>query len=168
MTLSMYQAAVPVTARALQNLSAVLGKGAEHAKAKSISDETLLQTRLIADMLPLVKQIQIATDMAKNGMARLAGVEPLKFEDDETTVEQLQARVARAIEYIQSFTAEQIDGSEARPIQMKTRTGELNFTGQDYLLNFVLPNLFFHSTAAYAILRETGAEIGKWDFLGAA
>jgi hypothetical protein len=167
MTISMYQAAVPVTARALQNLLHVLTKGAEHAKAKNISDETLLQSRLIADMLPLVKQVQIATDMAKNGVARLAGVEPLKFEDNETTVEQLQARITRAAEYINGFTAEQVDGSEDRAINMKTRAGELNFTGQDYLLNFVLPNLFFHCTTTYAILRETGAEIGKPDFIGA-
>lgn len=168
MTLSMYQAAVPVTTRALQNLSHVLDKGVEHAKAKSISDETLLQTRLITDMLPLVKQVQIATDMAKNGVARLAGVEPLKFEDDETSLEQLQARITRAIEYIKGFKAEQVDGSEARAIQLKTRNGELNFTGQDYLLNFVLPNLFFHCTTTYAILRETGAELGKHDFIGDA
>ncbi|MEW5305753.1 MAG: hypothetical protein WDW36_008272 [Sanguina aurantia] len=167
MTLSMYQAAVPVAARALQNLLHVLNKGAEHAKAKAISDETLLQTRLIADMLPLVKQVQIATDMAKNGVARLAGVEPLKFEDNETTIEELQARIARAAEYINGFKAEQLDGSEDRAIHMKTRVGELNFTGQDYLLNFVLPNLFFHCTTTYAILRETGAELGKSDFIGA-
>lgn len=166
MTLSMYQAAVPVTARALQNLLHVLNKGAEHAKAKGVSDETLLQTRLIADMLPLVKQVQIATDMAKNGIARLAGVEPLKFEDNETTLEQLQSRITRAADYINGFKAEQLDGSEDRAIQMKTRSGELNFTGQDYLLNFVLPNLFFHCTTTYAILRETGAELGKPDFIG--
>lgn len=168
MTLSMYQAAVPVTTRALQNLLHVLNKGAEHAKAKSVSDETLLQTRLIADMLPLVKQVQIATDMAKNGVARLAGVEPMKFDDNETTLEQLQARINRAIDYIKSFTAEQVDGSEGRAIVLKTRSGELNFVGQDYLLNFMLPNMFFHCATTYAILRETGAELGKADFIGAA
>lgn len=166
MTISMFQATVPVVARALQNLLHVLNKGAEHAKAKSISDETLLQTRLIADMLPLVKQVQIATDMAKNGVARLAGVEPLKFEDDEINIEQLQERLTRAIDYIESFTAEQIDGSEERAIHMKTRNGELNFTGQDYLLNFVLPHLFFHCTTTYVILREAGTELGKSDFVG--
>ncbi|MEW5316525.1 MAG: hypothetical protein WDW38_007893 [Sanguina aurantia] len=112
-------------------------------------------------------QVQIATDMAKNGVARLAGVEPLKFEDNETTIEELQARIGRAAEYINGFKAEQLDGSEDRAIHMKTRVGELNFTGQDYLLNFVLPNLFFHCTTTYAILRETGAELGKSDFIGA-
>lgn len=166
MTISMYQTAVPVTVRALENLAHVLKKGADHAAVKSVTDETLLQTRLIPDMLPLVKQVQIATDMAKNGVARLAGVEPLKFDDTETTLDQLQARIARAIEYIKTFTPEQIDGSEARAIVLKTRNGELNFEGQGYLLHFVLPNLFFHCTTAYNILREAGSELGKQDFTG--
>ncbi len=166
MTLSMYQTAVPVTVRALENLAHVLKKGAEHAAAKSVADQTLLQTRLIPDMLPLVKQVQIATDMAKNGVARLAGVEPMKFDDTETTLDELQARIARAVEYIKTFAPEQIDGSETRAISLTTRNGELHFDGQSYLLHFVLPNVFFHCTTAYNILREAGAELGKQDFLG--
>ncbi|GGY28838.1 hypothetical protein GCM10008098_22580 [Rhodanobacter panaciterrae] len=168
MTLSMYQASVPVFIRALGNLKHVLQKGAEHAKAKSVADEVLLQTRLIPDMLPLVKQVQIAADMATRGSARLAGVEPKSFEDNETTLEQVYARIDSAIEYIKTFKPEQIDGSEGRSIVLKMRTGEMTFEGQAYLLGFVIPNVFFHCTTAYNILREAGTEIGKMDFIGQA
>ena len=168
MTLSMYQAAVPVFVRALGNLKHVLKKGEEHAKRKSITDEVLLQTRLIPDMLPLVKQVQIAADMATRGTARLAGVEPKSFEDNETTLEQVYSRIDDTIEYIKSFKPEQIDGSETRSIVLKMRSGEMNFEGQNYLLNFITPNLFFHCTTAYNILREAGTEIGKTDFIGQA
>ena len=166
MTLSMYQAAVPVFVRALGNLKHVLQKGAEHAKAKSVTDEVLLQTRLIPDMLPLVKQVQIATDMAKNAAARLAGVDPLKFDDNETTFDELLSRIDRAVDYIKSFKAEQIDGSETRAIIVPSRNGETKFEGQAYLLHFVLPNVFFHCTTAYNILRVAGTNIGKTDFIG--
>ena len=168
MTLSMYQAAVPVFIRALGNLKHVLQKGAEHAKTKNVTDEVLLQTRLIPDMLPLVKQVQIAADMATRGTARLAGVEPKSFEDNETTLEQLYARIDSAIEYIKTFKPEQIDGSEGRTIVLKMRSGEMTFEGQAYLLGFALPNVFFHCTTAYNILREAGTEIGKNDFIGLA
>jgi len=166
MTLSMYQASVPVFVRALSNLSHVLDKGAEHASAKGVSGEVLLQTRLIPDMLPLIKQVQIACDMATRGSARLAGAEPKSFEDNETTLEQAHARINGAIEYIKGFSAEQIDGSEARAIHLKMRNGEMHFDGQTYLLAFLLPNLFFHCTTAYNILREAGTDIGKMDFIG--
>jgi hypothetical protein len=162
----MYQASVPVFVRALNNLAHVLHKGAAHAKAKNVSDEVLLQTRLVPDMLPLIKQVQIACDMATRGAARLAGTEPQAFEDNETTLEQAHARIARAIGYIEGFGPAQIDGSEARPIQLKLRSGERNFEGQAYLLTFVLPNLFFHCTTAYNILREAGTDLGKADFIG--
>ena len=168
MTLSMYQAAVPVFIRALSNLKHVLQKGAEHAKAKNVTDEVLLQTRLIPDMLPLVKQVQIAADMATRGTARLAGVEPKSFEDNETNLEQLYARIDSAIEYIKTFKPEQIDGSEARTIVLKMRSGEMTFEGQAYLLHFAIPNVFFHCTTAYNILRKAGTEIGKNDFIGQA
>lgn len=166
MSISMYQVAVPVFVRALTNLQHVLKLGEAHAKEKNVEGSVLLQTRLIADMLPLVKQVQIATDMAKNGAARLAGVEPLKFEDNETSFEELHARIERAIDYIKSFKPEQIDGSETRAITLKTRNGETHFEGQAYLLHYVLPNLFFHCTTAYNILREAGTNIGKMDFIG--
>ncbi len=168
MTLSMYQASVPVFVRALGNLADVLKKGEAHAKSKNVTDEVLLQTRLIPDMLPLVKQVQIAADIACRGAARLAGAEPMSFEDNETTLEQIYSRIDRAIEYIKTFKPEQIDGSEARTIVMKTRTGETTFVGQAYLLGFVIPNVFFHCTTAYNILRVAGTEIGKTDFIGQA
>ena len=168
MTLSMYQASVPVFLRALSNLHHVLKKGEAHAQAKGIAPDVLLQTRLIPDMHPLVRQVQIATDMAKNGTARLAGVEPQSFEDNETTLEQAYSRIERSIAYIKSFKPEQIDGSETRAIHLKMRNGEMNFEGQAYLLHFTLPNLFFHCTTAYDILREAGTDIGKSDFIGNA
>jgi hypothetical protein len=162
----MYQASVPVFVRALSNLAHVLKKGEAHAKAKGVTDDVLLNTRLIPDMLPLVKQVQIACDMATRGVARLAGAEPASFEDNEVTFEQLYGRIERAIAYIKGFTAEQIDGSESRAIHLKMRNGEMHFQGQDYLLGFVLPNLYFHCTTAYNILREAGTDIGKQDFIG--
>jgi hypothetical protein len=166
MSLSMYQASVPLFLRALGNLQHVLKLGEQHAKDKSVEGPVMLQTRLIPDMLPLVKQVQIATDMAKNGTARLAGVDPLAFEDNETSFEALHARIERAIDYIKTFKPEQIDGSETRAITLKTRNGEQHFEGEAYLLHFVIPNLFFHITTAYAILRTSGANLGKQDFIG--
>ncbi len=168
MTLSMYQAAAPVFVRALNNLAHVLKKGEAHARSKNVSDETLLQTRLVPDMLPLIKQVQIGCDMATRGIARLAGVEPLSFEDNETNLEQVCSRIERSIDYIQTFSADQIDGSETRTVVLKMRSGDLTFDGQSYLLNFVIPNLFFHCTTAYNILREAGTDIGKADFIGDA
>jgi hypothetical protein len=166
MTISMYTASIPVFVRALRNLRAVLQKGEAHASDRNFAPEVLLQSRLIADMLPLVRQVQIATDMAKNGAFRLAGVEPPKFEDDETTFAQLYARIDRAIQAIESVNAAQVDGSETRAITLQMRSGELKFQGLDYLLEFVLPNLFFHCTTSYAIVREAGAQVGKMDFIG--
>jgi uncharacterized protein len=166
MSLSMYQASVPVFVRGLNNLKHVLQKGQAHAKAKNVSDEVVLQSRLIADMLPLAKQVQIATDAAKGCVARLAGVDPMAVPDTEVTLDELLARIDKVIDYVNSFEASQIDGSEERAVVLKTRSGELNFTGQDYLLGFALPNMFFHITTTYAILREAGAELGKNDYLG--
>jgi hypothetical protein len=166
MSLSMYQASVPVFVRALGNLRHVFQKGEAHAKSKNVSDEVLLQTRLIPDMLPLVKQVQIACDMATRGAARLAGAEPKSFEDNETTLAQVYARIDAAIAYIESFKPEQIDGSETRAIHLKMRNGEMDFSGQDYLLGFVTPNLYFHCTTAYDLFRAMGVEIGKSDFIG--
>jgi len=167
MSLSMYQASVPVFVRALGNLRHVLQKGEAHARAKGVADAVLLQTRLVPDMLPLVKQVQIACDMACRGAARLAGEEPQGFEDNEATMAEVYDRIDRAIAYAQSFKAEQIDGSEARAIHLKMRSGELALDGQTYLLQFILPNLYFHCTTAYNLFRGMGVEIGKTDFVGA-
>ncbi|WP_329742312.1 DUF1993 domain-containing protein [Dyella sp. A6] len=166
MSLSMYQASVPVFVRALSNLRHVFLKGEAHAKSKNVADDVLLQTRLVPDMLPLVKQVQIACDMACRGAARLAGAEPKSFEDNETTLAQVYDRIDRALEYVKSFRPEQIDGSETRAIQLKMRSGELNLEGQAYLLHFILPNLFFHCTTAYNLFRGMGVELGKSDFIG--
>lgn len=166
MTLSMYQATVPVFARSLKNLRQVLEKGEAHAKAANIAPEVLLESRLIDDMLPLVRNVQIATDMAKNGSARLAAVEPLKFEDNETTFAELYARIERAIDYVNTFAPVLIDGSETRKITFRSGQAELNYQGKAYLTEFLLPNFFFHCTTSYAILRKAGVELGKKDFLG--
>ena len=166
MTLSMYQASVPVFVRALTNLSKVLKKGEAHAKAKGVEPDNLLQQRLIFDMLPLIKQIQIACDTAARGAARLAGVEPKSFEDNEKTLADAYKRIDAAIAYAQSFKPQQIDGSEARKVVMKTRHAEVEYTGLAYLTEYSLPSLFFHCTTAYDILRVAGTEIGKKDFLG--
>ena len=166
MTLSMYQASVPVLSRALTNLAHVLKQGAAHAKTRGVSDEVLLQTRLTPDMFSLLRQVQTATDMAKGGVARLAGVDPMKIADDETTLAQLDARIERVVGYLNTFTPEQIDGSEDRAIVLKMHA-ERRFDGQTYLLTYVLPNVFFHCTTAYDILRQVGTDIGNKDFLGA-
>jgi uncharacterized protein len=166
MSISMYQTCVPVLVRALNNLSNVLAKGAAHAADRNIAPEVLLNTRITPDMFPLIRQVQIATDMAKGAGARLAGVEPPKMDDNETTFDELQARIATVIKQLEAYTPAQIDGSEDREVVLKMRSGEVTFRGQDYLLGFVLPNVYFHTTTAYAILRGVGVVLGKADFIG--
>jgi hypothetical protein len=162
----MHQASAPVFLRALSNLRAVLEKGEAWAKEKNVAPEVLLQTRLTPDMLPLVRQVQIAADMGARGVARLGGVDVPKFEDNETTFAQVYDRIARASDYIGSVPAAQVDGSEEREIVIPGRDGEMKFSGRDFLLHFVQPNLFFHCSIAYAILRESGVALGKSDFMG--
>jgi len=168
MTISMYQASIPVFLRALDNLSAILDIGAAHAAAKQLDPLVLTGARLYPDMFPFSRQVQIACDMVKGGAARLAGVEPPPRADTERTFAELKARIDWTAAFLRRFDAEQIDGSEDRPIVIRTPFGELNFTGQRYLLGFVLPNLYFHSTTAYNLLRHSGVELGKRDFLGSA
>jgi hypothetical protein len=167
MSISMHQASVPVFTRALGNLKHVLELGEAHAAARGFDPALLVQARLTPDMLPLVRQVQIACDMAMRGCARLAGIEPEAVADDETDFASLYARIDRACHNAASYTAEQIDGSETREIVLKMRNdAELHFSGQDFLLQFVLPNLFFHCTTSYAILRQAGVALGKMDFMG--
>jgi hypothetical protein len=166
MKISMYQACVPPFVRALDNLAAILEKAAAHAEAKKIDPSVLVGSRLYPDMFPLVKQVQIASDSAKGGAARLAQSEPPVFEDNETTFPELIARVRKTISYLQTLKPEQLDGSEDRTVTWKTRTSTKSKQGMPYLLTHVLPNLHFHVTTAYAILRHNGVEIGKQDFLG--
>ena len=167
MQISMYRASVPVLARALRNLASVLRKGEAHATARNVDPAVLLGYRLAPDMFPLTRQVQIASDTAKGCVARLAGVDVPSYPDDETTFAQLLARIDRTIAFIEGFQPAQIDGSEDRSVTLKMRTGEINFQGLPYLFEFVLPNVYFHSTTAYAILRHCGVDLGKRDFLGA-
>ena len=165
MTISMYQASAPVFVRMLKNLSLILDKGNTHAEAKKIAPNVLPGLRLIADMFPLSKQVQIATDHAKGAVARLAGVEVPKYEDNEQTIEDLKARIGKTIAFVESFSPAQIDGTEARDIAFTLGGHDLQFKGLDYLLGFALPNFYFHMVTAYNILRENGVEVGKRDFL---
>jgi len=165
MSLSMYQASIPVFISQLNNLSWILKKGEEHAAAKKIEPEIFTNARLAPDMFPLSRQVQIATDGVKGCAARLAGVEVPSFPDTEKTFAELQARITKTIDFIKTFKASQIDGTEEKKVVLKLRDQEVIFTGQVYLLNFVLPNLYFHSTTTYAILRHNGVDIGKRDFL---
>jgi len=162
----MYQSSIPVFIKNLENLSAILNKAATHAEVKKIDQSVFLNARLFPDMLPLVRQVQIATDSVKAGAARLADVEVPSFEDLEKTFLELQERISKTIKFLQSIKSEQIDGSEEKKISYVQRGKESNFIGQPYLLNYVLPNLYFHITTAYAILRHNGLEIGKKDYLG--
>lgn len=166
MTISMYQASVPVFNRMLNNLAAVLEKGAAHAAAKKIDPAVLVNSRLYPDMFPLSKQIQIAADTAKGCVARLAGQEPPKYEDNEAAFAELVARINKTVAYVNTFKPGQIDGSEGKTITLQMRSGPLTFLGMPYLLDFVYPNFYFHVTTAYDILRHSGVEVGKQDFLG--
>jgi len=162
----MYQASVPVFARALVNLAVILEKAAAHAEARKIDPAVLIGYRLYPDMLPFARQIQIATDGAKGGVARLAGIEPPKFEDNEATIADLAARLRKTVAYLETIKPDQIDGSEDKTVTWKTQTTTRTMQGMPYLLNHVTPNVYFHVTTAYAILRHCGVEIGKQDFLG--
>ena len=166
MSLSMYEITVPVLLRALGNLRGILDKGAAHAEAHKLDPLSLTGFRLYPDMFPMSRQVQIATDMAKGCVARLVGQEPPPYEDTEKTFEELQARVDKTLDYIRSIPAEQFDGAEDREVTLALRTGPVQFKGRDYLLFFALPNVYFHATTTYDILRHNGVELGKRDFLG--
>ena len=167
MTLSMYQASAPVFRQGLTALGAVLDKTVAQCAERKIDPAVLLACRLAPDMLPFTRPVQLAADFAKNTMSRLAGHEPPKFEDVESTVPQLQDRLARTLAFVDTIPAAEVDGSEGRTITLNIAGQSMSFTGQAYLLHFALPNFFFHLTAAYAILRHNGLQIGKRDFIGA-
>jgi hypothetical protein len=164
--ISIYDQFVPVFSHMLQALDKVLGKAEADAAARKIDLEVFVNARLAPDMLPLTRQIQILTDQAKGCASRLAGQDPPKWADDERTFADLHARVAKTIAHLKSFKPEQFEGAEKRAIEIKFPNATFNFTGKDYLLNFVIPNFYFHYTTAYAILRHNGVPIGKGDFLG--
>ena len=166
MSNSMYEASIPMFLHTLRSLRAILEKGAAHAQAKKFDPAILASSRLFPDMLPLTRQVQIASDAAKGAAARLTGLEPPKFEDNETTIAELVARIDKTIDYLQGFKAEQFEGSESRTITVKTPNQSFTFPGLIYLRHWAIPNFFFHVTTAYNLLRHNGVEIGKADYLG--
>ena len=166
MSVSMYEAAVPTMTRGLENLAAILEKAAAHAEAKKIAPEVLVGARLFPDMFPLAKQVQIASDSAKGGCARLAQAEIPSYEDNETTFAQLAERARKTVAFLKTLKPEQFEGAETRTVTWKVRAGERSMQGQPYLFTHVLPNFFFHCDTTYDILRHNGVDIGKGDFLG--
>lgn len=166
MSLSMYQASVPRFVNMLTNLSAILDKAQAHVDAKKLDETALTGFRLYPDMLPLAKQVQIACDTAKGAAARLAGVEIPVFEDNEKTLAELKARIAKTIAFVQSVKSAQIDGTEDKEIVLKRGDKETRYKGMQFLLGHATPNVYFHITTTYAILRHNGVEIGKRDYLG--
>ena len=166
MKISVYALSVDIFTHALGNLATILEKGAAHAAAKKFDASVLVGSRLAPDMLPLSRQVQIACDIAKNSAARLAGIEPPRFEDNERTIEELRARIARTIDYLKTITPSALEGSEERDIKVPAGERPLEFKGLGYVQRWAIPNVFFHVTTAYDILRHNGVEIGKKDFLG--
>jgi hypothetical protein len=166
MSITMSSASVPVFVRMLTNMNAWLDKADSHAAAKKFDPSVYLSTRLAPDMLNFTKQIQIACDTAKFCVARLAGVEAPKFDDAESSLAELRARIEATIAYLKSVPAAQIDGSEDRDITIPRRDGSMLMKGEAYLKHYALPNFFFHVTTAYALLRHNGVEVGKPDYLG--
>ncbi len=166
MTISMYQASVPRFVNILGNLSAILDKAQLHVDAKKLDPAALTSYRLFPDMLPMSKQVQIACDTAKGVVARLAGMEIPAYEDNEKTLAELKARIAKTVAFIQTVTPAQIDGSEDKEIVIKRGDKETRYKGMQFLLGHALPNFYFHVTTAYNILRHNGVEIGKRDYLG--
>ncbi len=166
MSLSMFQASVPPAIHALTALQGVLEKGKAHAAAKNTDEANYLTMRQAPDMLPLATQVRIACDIAKRGVARLAGVDAPAHEDTETSFDELKARCQSVVDYLKTFTPAQIDGTEGKDIVLQTPMGDFPFKGQDYVFGFILANIHFHSTMTYALLRGAGVELGKGDYLG--
>jgi len=165
-TISMYQASIPRFVNILGNLSNILDKAQAYVDAKKLDSVTLTTYRLFPDMLPMTTQVQIACDAAKGVVARLAGVEIPVYEDNEKTLSDLKARVAKTVAFIQTVTPRQIDGTEDKEIVIKRGDKESHYKGMQFLLGHALPNFYFHVTTAYNILRHNGVEIGKRDYLG--
>jgi uncharacterized protein len=166
MKISMHAMSVEVFTHALGNLSALLEKGLAHARERKFEPAVLLNARLAPDMFPLTRQVQIACDVAKNSVARLAAQEPPRFADTETTFEELHTRIARTIDYLKSVPPSALEDAETRDIKFTARERTLEFKGLEFLQHWAIPNVFFHATTTYAILRHNGVELGKRDFLG--
>ena len=166
MQITIHDVLVSTANRMLGNLSKFLDKADAFAAAKKIDAAVLLNSRLAPDMFPLTRQVQIAADMTKGAAARLSGTEIPKFEDNETTIAELKARIAKTLAFVNGLDAAKYAGAEDRDVTLQMRTGELRFKGLNYLRDYVLPNVYFHVTAAYLILRHNGVELGKTDFIG--
>jgi hypothetical protein len=166
MPITIYDASIPVLQRMLRNLSAIADKAVAHASAKKIDPAVLLAMRLSPDMFPLIRQFQTATDFAKAIASRLAGREPPKWDDTEKTFDDLKLRIDRALKLLATVDRKDIETGESRQVTVSPGGRQLTFSGADYLFLFALPNFFFHVTAAYAILRHAGVELGKRDFIG--
>ena len=167
MSISMHSAVVPVFVRMFGNLSLWLDKAEAHATVKKFDPQIYLTARLAPDMLPFPKQIQIACDAAKFGVARLAGIDAPKFDDTEASLAELRVRIQRTVEFVRSVPASQIDGTEVKDVVVPRRDGSITLKGEFYLKHFVMPNFYFHVTTAYALLRHCGVDLGKSDYLGA-
>ena len=166
MKTSMYQTSIPTFVRVLHNLVAILEKGAAHAQARKIDPAALLNARLYPDMFPFTRQVQLVADTASSGAARLAGTEVPVHESNESSFAELATRIRNTIAQLETFKPEQLDGTEDKTVTWQTRSSTRSMQGLPYLMNHVLPNLFFHTTTAYNILRHNGVELGKMDYLG--
>ncbi|MDB5806832.1 MAG: hypothetical protein JWN73_4154 [Betaproteobacteria bacterium] len=166
MSISMYQASIPVFVRMLTTLSKLLTKAQAHAEAKKFDPNNFLAMRLAPDMLPFSKQVQIACDAAKLFCVRVTGLEVPKFDDDEASIAELQDRINKTVGILKNMPRDAIDGTEEKPITFKVGGQDVTFSAQDLLFNFATPNVYFHVTTAYDILRHGGVELGKKDFLG--
>jgi hypothetical protein len=166
--MDMYAASVPMLRQMLHNMLAWLDKAEAYASTRRFKPDNYIGLRLAPDMLPFARQVQIATDHAKGCVARLAGIENPKYDDNESTLDELRARIRKTLAFVDAVPAERLRGSEGREVVLPMRTGELRYTGEHYLQHFALPNFFFHATTAYALLRHAGVDLGKTDFLGPA
>jgi hypothetical protein len=166
MTISLYEASVPAILQMLGSLAITLKKTEAHAVEKGIGAVTILNDRLIDDMLPMIKQVQIACDHTKGAVARVSGKDNPKFDDSEQTIAELHARVAKTAEFVKSFKPSDMDGREDNQVTIKVGAGEMTFPAQTYLINFALPNLYFHASMAYGIARKNGVPLGKPNFMG--
>jgi len=164
--MSFYDSAVPAYLQILGALSGILGKAEAHCKAKNIQEDVLLSARLYPDMFPLARQIQTACDFAAKGCARLTGSEVPNTPDTEKSFADLQARIAKTVDYVKSYKPAQFDGADARDVTFPAGGGNMTMKGQQFLSSFSLPNFYFHAATAHGILRHSGVEIGKRDFLG--
>ena len=166
MKISMYALSHDVFKKSLTQLLHVMEKGVANAKARNFDPNVFVSLRLAPDMLPFSKQIQLTNDFAKNSMARLAGIDPPKFDDNETTMDELVARVKKTLDYLTTVPASALEGSETRDIKIPLRDRTVEFKGLPYLQHWAIPNFYFHFVTAYNLLRHNGVDVGKRDFLG--